>query len=128
MNTGAIQIKHWIESKSIYTHKIKFVFNRSEVYKSLRECGLRYSLISKKSVFYFRDDRTLRVTSFEHFDDAIWSFLQTLSEAEFPDQLPKYKFLELYLDQVPVKKNSLMKYILRDELSVSEMQELKSQS
>lgn len=127
MNTSAIQIKNWIESKTIYTHKIKFIFNRSEVYKSLRECGLRYSLVGNRSMFYFRNPGALRVTNFEHFNDAVWNFLKMLSETEYPAQMPKHKFLELFLEQDPVRKDNLLRYILRDELSESEMQELKSQ-
>lgn len=102
----------WIETKTT-SDRVKVTFNKIEIYKSLRDFGLRSAYVDEVSYFYLRQD-DIKVIGFESVKDLVFDKLE---KVEIPN---KNLTLNAYLTESPIKRGEALKYILRDNLTDDE--------
>lgn len=119
MESGRLLTDKWIETK-IKGDRVKVTLNEIEIYKSLRDYGLRFSYIDRSGYLYFRQ-HGIEVTSLLRIKDLVYDTLET---GEFPN---RNLTLNAYLAKNPIKKGEAFKHILRDNLTDDEKQVIKSQ-
>jgi len=120
MKNKELTTNKWIET-TIKGDKVKVTLNEIEIYKSLRDFGLRFAYVDKVGYFYFRQDN-IKVTSLLSIKDLVWDKLE---EGEIPN---KNLTLNAYLTKNPIRKGEALKYILRDNLTDAEKHLIKLQA
>ncbi len=116
--------KELMTDKWIYTitknGRVKVTLNEIEIYKSLRDFGLRFANVDKVGHFYFRQDG-IKVANLLGLRDLVWDKLE---KGEFPN---KNLTLNAYLKKNPIRKGEALKRILRDNLTDGEKHIVKIQ-
>ncbi len=109
--------------------KIQYDFeNQVNIYKWLREFGYRKSKLDNRVIYYREHDGEVKQTNFLKIKTAFSDFLQNGNYKNLPENINQNDILEWYYLKNPIKENSLLKHILEDELSNTEIHSLRMQT
>jgi hypothetical protein len=119
MQNKELKSDQWVNAKS-KGNKRKSSLNEVEIYKSLRDFGLRFSYVDRVGYYYFRQTG-ITVTSLLHIKDLVWDKLRS------QELVSKELVLNAYLENDPFKKLGLLKNILQDKPTDEEIHLIKLQ-